>query len=245
MFAAKRLTRCLLSSLLIGMGCTPARPIEGVWRPGPGEDPDRIPGPMKNFGPFDSYADALKAACPLILSKPNATVGHLQDLNPELAKRVATEYCAWLYYTREHKYEMSMLTDLPQPDDFMTNRKSCILPSFVHDPRYERGEIKYIFAVHNHPFGSILSPQDLHFIEEKASTHPWELETKSGTIRLSTIAFFSKSKNPALPTCDGFYQYVPATREIMTWTQIQGQWGRTERGVVRWLDDGTYRIEKR
>jgi len=245
MSATKYLTPCLLGSLVLGLGCVPVKPIEGVWRPGLGEDPDRIPGPMKNFGPFDSYADALKAACPLILAKPNATVGYLQDLNPELATRVATEYCAWLYYTPEHKYEMSMLTDLSRPDDLVTHRKSCILPTFVSDSRYERGELKYIFALHNHPFGSVLSPLDLHFIEEKASTHDWEIKLQKGKVRLATIAFFSKSKNPTVPTCDGFYQYVPATREIMTWTQTQGQWDRTEYGVVRWLDDGTYRIDKR
>src|SRR5687768_14601584 len=98
MSATKYLTTCLLGSLVLGLGCTSPRPIEGVWRPGPGEDPDRIPGPMTDFGPFNTYADALTAACPLILSKPNATVGYLQDVNPELARRTATEYCAWLYY---------------------------------------------------------------------------------------------------------------------------------------------------
>ena len=60
----KRLFLWLSVSLLSGLGCSASKPVEGVWRPGPGEDPDRIPGPMKNFGPFDSYADALKAACP-------------------------------------------------------------------------------------------------------------------------------------------------------------------------------------
>lgn len=84
----------LLLSVLVSLGCVPSRPVEGVWRPGPGDDPEQIPGPMQNFGPFASYADALKAACPLILSKPHATVGHLQDVNPELARRTATEYCA-------------------------------------------------------------------------------------------------------------------------------------------------------
>ncbi|QRK10253.1 hypothetical protein JQX13_09225 [Archangium violaceum] len=143
---------------------------------------------MKNLGPIDAYADALKAACPLILSKPNATVGYLVDLNPELAVRTATEYCAWLYYTPEHKYEMSMLTDLSKLDDLVANKKTCLLPTFVRDPRYERGEIKYIFALHN--------------------------------------------------------QYIPATRELMTWSQIDGNWERTEYGIVSWINDKTYRLDK-
>lgn len=140
---------------------------------------------------------------------------------------------------------MSMLTDLSMPDDFVTHRKSCILPTFVSDPRYERSEIKHIFALHNHPFGSDLSPLDLRFIEEKASLHDWEIRLKSGSIRLSTIAFFSKSRDPAAPTCDGFHQYVPATREIMTWTQIRGRWEKMERGFIRWKADGSFWIEKR
>ncbi|HYO57341.1 hypothetical protein [Archangium sp.] len=137
---------------------------------------------MKNFGPFDSYADALKAACPRILSKPNATVGHLKDSNPELAHRVATEYCAWLYYTPEHKYEMSMLTDRSAPGDLVTGTKTCLLPTFVNDARYAPGDLKYIFALHNHPFGMPLSTMDRLLIEEMASIHDWELKTKNGTV---------------------------------------------------------------
>jgi hypothetical protein len=191
--------QCLLVLLLVGLACTPPRPVEGVWRPGPGEDADYIPGPMKNFGSFDSYPDALKAACPLILSKPNATVGHLLNLDPKLAARAATEYCAWLYYTPEHKYEMSMLTDLSKPDDLVTNKRTCMLPTFVSDPRYERGELKYIFALHNHPFGRPLSTIDYRFIEELARHHDWEVETTAGKLRLAVIAFFSNSRTPRRP----------------------------------------------
>ncbi len=199
---------------------------------------------MKNFGPFDSYTDALLAACPLLLSKPHATVGHLRDSNPELAHRTATEYCAWLYYTPEHKYEMSMLSDRPKPDDLVTGKKSCLLPTFVDDSRYAPGELKYIFALHNHPFGTPLSSIDYHFIEEMANHHDWEVETTKGRIRLSIIAFFSHSKSPGAPTCDGFYQYIPATREVMMWVQTQGRWKKTKHESLRWLDDRTYRFER-
>jgi hypothetical protein len=154
-------------------------------------------------------------------------VGYLQDSNPELARRTATEYCAWLYYTPESKYEMSMLTDLSRPDDLVANKKSCVLPTFVSDPRYERAELKYIFALHNHPLGTSISDLDMHFIEEMASTHEWLIKTKNnGEILLSIIAFFSRSKDPSLPTCDGFYQYVPATLTMVQWTQTQGRWKR-------------------
>ncbi len=236
---------CLLRvAFLMGLGCASSRPVEGVWRPGPGEDLGRIPGPMKNFGPFETFADALKAACPLILSKPNAMVGHLKDTDPRLAFRVATEYCAWLYYTPAHQYEMSMLTDQSAPDDLGAGRRSCLLPAGVNDARYPAGELKYIFALHNHPFGGLPSPNDLRFIDEMAGLHAWAIETKNSKVLLSIIAFFSNSKDPEAPSCDGFYQYVPATRLMLKWTQLQGEWNREELGTVTWLNGKTYRIDK-
>ncbi len=236
----------LLASLsaLSPLGCSTPRPIEGVWRPGSGEDSESIPGPMKNFGPFDSFADALKAACPLILSKPNATVGSLEDSDPRLARRISTEYCAWLYYTPEHKYEMSMLTDQSNPDDLVTGKRSCRLPASVRDSRYTPDALKHIFALHNHPRGTPPSPADLRFSEEMAGLHGWVIDTKNTQVLLSIITFFSKSKDPEAPTCDGFYQYVPATRVMLKWTHSQGEWGRELLGTVTWVDEETYRIDK-
>jgi hypothetical protein len=80
---------------LLGFGCAfPQAADPHIWRPAPGQNPESIPGPLKNFGSFDTFSDAVKAACPLILSKPNATVVHLQERDPKLALRVSTEYCA-------------------------------------------------------------------------------------------------------------------------------------------------------
>ena len=200
---------------------------------------------MRGFGPFDSFADALKAACPLILSKPHANVGHLKASDPRLAFRVSTEYCAWLYYTPDHRYEMSMLTDQSATDDLLTGRRSCVLPAFVDDPRYSPGELKYIFALHNHPFGGPPSPGDLLFSDEMANLHAWAIETKNSKILLSIIAFFSNSADPERPSCDGFFQYVPATREMLKWTHTQGIWTREELGTVTWLNEKTYRLDKK
>ena len=230
---------------LAGLGCSSPKPVQGVWRPGPGDKADHIPGPMKGFGPFDSFADALKAACPLILAKPNATVGHLKDADRRLAFRVSTEYCAWLYYTPDDRYEMSMLTDQSAPDDLLTGRRSCILPAFVDDSRYAPSELKYIFALHNHPFGGLPSPSDLRFTDEMAQLHAWAIETKNSKVLLSIIAFFSNSTDPERPTCDGFYQYVPATRDMLKWTHTQGVWEREELGLVTWLDGKNYRLDKK
>lgn len=109
------------------LGCAPAPAVEGVWRPGPGASRDSIPGPLKNFGPHVLAADALTAACPLILSKPNATVVHLQEAQPEVALRAATEYCAWLYVTPEGHYEMSMLSDSSRPGDGVRGLRNAAL----------------------------------------------------------------------------------------------------------------------
>ncbi|HSP80918.1 MAG TPA: hypothetical protein VLQ93_20490, partial [Myxococcaceae bacterium] len=121
-----------LGPLLVSLACSSPKPVDPhVWRPTSGKGADSIPGPLKNFGPFESFSDALKATCPLILSKPNATVGHLQERDPKLALRVATEYCAWLYYTPEHKYELSMLTDVPAPGSALQGEATCLLPPNV------------------------------------------------------------------------------------------------------------------
>lgn len=232
-----------LIPLLGALACSSSKPVPGVWRPEPGKEPTRgIPGPMRGFGPFNSFSDALQAACPMILSKPNATMGHLQDTAPDLAFRVSTEYCAWLYYTPDHNYEMSLLTDQSAPDDLMTGRRSCILPASVEDARYPSSALKYIFALHNHPFGGLPSPGDLRFTDEMARLHAWAVETKDSKVLLSIIAFFSKSKDPKAPTCDGFYQYIPATLDMLKWTHAQGAWEREELGTVTWINETSYRI---
>jgi hypothetical protein len=89
---------------------------------------------MPEFGPFDNASDALGAACSLFMSKPNASVGHIQD--PDIALRVSAEYCAWLYYTPDHKYQMSMMTDQSALDDPQRKRRTCRLPAYVEDPRF-------------------------------------------------------------------------------------------------------------
>ncbi|PTL84565.1 hypothetical protein [Vitiosangium sp. GDMCC 1.1324] len=161
-----------LVPLLVGLACSSPKPIDPrVWRPTSNDRAEYIPGPLKSFGSFDNPSDALKAACPLILSKPNATVGHLQERDPELAVRVATEYCAWLYYTPEHKYELSMLTDVPAPGSALQGEATCLLPPNVDDPRYAPSSIKYIILLHNHPFSSEISKPDVNFAIAMANAH--------------------------------------------------------------------------
>jgi hypothetical protein len=122
-------------------------------------------------------------------------------------------------------YELSMLTDRSEPGDVLTGRKSCVLPAFVNDARYASSDLKYIIALHNHPFGTQISERDMRFIEAMASVHEWVITTRNhGQVLLSIVAFFSRSKAPGAPTCDGFYQYIPAARAMVRWTRTQEKW---------------------
>jgi hypothetical protein len=195
-----------------------------------------IPSPAIG-GPFDSYSHALLAACQKILEKPNATAGHHEHRDFIQRWMLSTEYCAWIYYTPEHKYEISRLSNhsrLPPSD----RRKSCFLPSQVDDPRYPQGAIKYISALHNHPYGSALSDSDIRTIVAQGFEHGFEAETRDGTVFLSVVAFFSNGF--ARPTCDGFHMYVPAMGTVVRWTQNGGKWSCRQTGVIRWRDADSY-----
>ncbi|MFL5350511.1 MAG: hypothetical protein ACJ8AT_37550 [Hyalangium sp.] len=229
--------------LLCNLTCAAPKPIDpDIWRPRPGEElGDRIPGPLKNFGPFDSFADALEAACPRILTKPNATMLHLlgNNSNPDrqdlkTALRFATEYCDWLYYTPDHKYKLSMISNLEEPGDDLNMTATCKLPPSVDDPAYSPNSIKYIFYLHNHPFAGELSDRDINLAVEMANAHELVVDTKNQKVPFAVIAFFSNARDGEKPTCDGFYQYIPATRELLRWTQSEGHWKGTKTGIVIW-----------
>jgi len=222
----------------------PQRIDPDVWRPGSGGSSELIPGPLENFGPFDSFSEAVQAACPRILSKPNATVVHLQKADPALATRVATEYCAWLYYTPARKYELSMLTDQEEPGSALNGAASCLLPPRVDDPRYPPDKIKYIFILHNHPFAGELSENDIRLAAAMANAHELVVETRERKVPIAVIAFFSNSETGRNPSCGGFYQYIPATRELLKWNQSGSTWKGKNIGKVIWSSATTFRIER-
>ncbi len=235
----------LLAFLLIGLACASPRPTDPhIWRPASGIPSESIPGPLKNFGPFDSFSNALKAACPLILSKPNATVLHLLEKDPRLALRASTEYCAWLYYTPEHKYELSMLTDMEEPGDDLHGAASCVLPPNVEDPRFPPSSIKYIFILHNHPFAGEISERDVYLAAAMADAHKVVVETLDRKVPLAVIAFFSNSKDSENPTCDGFYQYIPVTGELLKWVNLGGDWKSNKIGTVTWHSAEKFTIRR-
>ncbi len=228
--------RPLLLTLLAG-GCSASSPPPGVVRPRPGEPHlKKLPGPMPHFGPFDSASDALLAACKHILALPNASAGRVDHQDSHTRWRVSSEYCAWVYYTPDRKYELSRLTDQSLADP-LHRRRSCVLPSVVEDQRYAPGSIKYIYALHNHPYGQTLSKLDIGFIVEEGASHGFEVQTKDGDLRLSIVAFFSNSFES--PTCDGFHQYIPATGVVLKWTAAPGAWRCEQTGRVAWNEDLT------
>jgi hypothetical protein len=235
--------RFLVVPLLFWLGCASSQAADPqIWRPTPGQRTETIPGPLKSFGSFDNPSEALKAACPLILSKPNATVVHLQQRDPKLALRVSTEYCAWLYYTPENRYELSMLTDVPAPGSALQGEATCLLPPNVDDPRYAPSSIRYIILLHNHPFSSEISKPDVNFAIAMANAHALIVEAAGRTIPLSVVAFFSKSKDGQNPACDGFYQYIPATSELQKWTNTNGDWKGKKVGMVNWINETEFNI---
>ncbi|MCY1018093.1 hypothetical protein [Pyxidicoccus sp. MSG2] len=188
------------------------------------------------LGPFDSYSDALLAACKRILAKPYASAGRRDHQDFQTRWRVSSEYCAWLYYTPDEQYVVSKLTDQSRVDPVQRS-KSCLLPSTVEDARFPSESLKYVYALHNHPYGSELTDRDIRFIVSEGTEHGFESETKDGRLRLSVVAFFSN--HVAEPTCDGFHQYIPMTGQLLKWTQAEGRWSCEQTGSVVWsADDG-------
>jgi hypothetical protein len=204
-----------------------------VVRPPPGEPLlETIPGPM--LGPFDSYQAALLAACNKIVKKPHATAGRKDHPQFDVRWRVSSEYCAWLYYTPDEKYVISKLTDQTHADPALRSKR-CALPPFVDDPRYPPESIHYIYALHNHLYDDRISDLDIHHMVDEGRAHGVEAETKDGSLKLSMIAYFANSFED--PQCDGFYQYIPPTHQILKWVKVRGKWECSQTHRVVWRNN--------
>lgn len=199
---------------------------------------------MPGFGPFSSFSDALIAACPLILEKPHATAGFPSAQDFQLRWRLSKEYCAWLYYTPAHQYEMSMLATNVVQDD--ARKRSCALPAIVDDPRYPSDSLGYVFVLHNHPFEDTISENDIRFVVSMATLHGLEFKTETGSVPLSIVAFFSDSGDVERPRCGGFFQYIPKTGEVLKWTTSgPGRWHKRQSATVTWTSETRYRIDRK
>lgn len=218
-------------------------------RPSPGAPLlESLPGP--GFGPFDSYPLALASMCERMLAQPHSSAGRRPPPTATREEkdtfstrwRVSTEYCAWMYYTPDERYEVSKLTDQTRPEPTGTS-KHCFLPSTVEDRRYPPDSIKYIFVLHTHPFDTPISEDDVLFIVSQGLVHGFEPRTKDGDLRLSMVAFFSNDH--ANPRCDGFYVYTPQTSQILKWTRDQGRWMCEQTHVVKWREGESLQFDLR
>jgi hypothetical protein len=224
--------------VLVVCGCSASPPPTGVVRFDPRNIPKDVEGPFPNFGPFDTRWDALLAACPLILSQPNATAGRTDDMNFDVRWRASEEYCAWLYYTPADKYEMSMLVESSEPIR-NSHERICRAPAFVNDKRYPQSSLKHLYFLHNHPaFPTNLSELDIAALARIAQIHGGFVETKEGRIPVSIIAFISTSYPPQPASCDGFYEYSHGSTEVFKWLPDEhGQWRKSLAGTITWSSE--------
>jgi hypothetical protein len=224
--------------LLILNACAPSPPPPGVVRFDSRNIPHDLEGPFPNFGPFDTRWDALLAACPLILSQPNATAGRMGDTSYDVRWRTSNEYCAWLYYTPDDKYEMSLLVESTEPA-FSNRERRCKAPAFVHDKRYPQSSLKHLYFLHNHSaVPTNLSDYDIAAVVRIAQIHGSFVETREGKIPVSIIAFISNSYVPQPSSCDGFYEYSHGSAEVTRWIPgSHGQWQKTKAGTVTWHNE--------
>jgi hypothetical protein len=223
--------------LLSLCACSPPKQIPGVVVPEPGNTLASLPGPMPNFGPFETAADAIFAACPFILSKPHAVAGRESDPNFKLYFQLSTEYCGLLYYTPDKKIEMSMLATAYAQDD--SGVRKCPSVSSVDDQRYPSGSLKYVYILHNHVYAQELSDKDIHLVVDLCKEHGFHMMTQDKDVYLGIIAFFSNGTD-ARPTCDGFFQYVPALGMMWKWTFQEGQWHKDPYKKVIWTSPSTF-----
>jgi proteasome lid subunit RPN8/RPN11 len=201
---------------------------------------------MPDFGSFESSWDAILAACPVILSQPRATAGHREDMSFDPRWRASTEYCAWLYYTPDEKFEMSMLvqsTVTTPPDD--QGERGCSMPAFVDDKRYPPRSLKHVYVLHNHPaVPTQLSQKDIAAIAKVARIHGEFVETKEGKIPVGIVAFFSNSYASNPTACDGFFEYSMGSNDVVKWTpDEQGTWRREKAGTVTWISKTEFRFD--
>jgi proteasome lid subunit RPN8/RPN11 len=220
--------------VLVACGCAYPPPL-GVLRIDHKHPPKSVEGPIVlNFGPFDSRWDALIAACPLILSMPGATAGRQDGMGFDVRWRMSREYCSWVYYTPDRKYEMSMLVEGPESLPYEQNKRSCQLPMFVEDKRYAKESLEYVYFLHGHPeFPTTLSERDMEAIALIRKHHGSFAATREGNVSVGFIAFFANSYSPVHAECDGFFEYRLGSNEVLKWTHDeQGRWHSEEVATV-------------
>ncbi|MFP2929823.1 hypothetical protein ACLESO_32450 [Pyxidicoccus sp. 3LG] len=229
-----------LCTLLVA--CASSGPSGHIVTPDTGETLTSIPGPMPDFGPFDSVADAILAACPVIVRQPHALIPvprTAQDFG--VYWRAASEYCAWLYSVDGEHVEMSLLATSRIQDD--PSKRRCDLPARVADSRHPEATVAYLVMLHNHPSGASISVPDLYAIAGMASTHGAVQKFRGQQVSISIVAFVGKENRDGTPGCAGFYHYVPArSDEIVRYTIDDERLMKQVVARVAWSVEGAPKV---
>lgn len=229
----------LTSSCTVAPALPPDVVVIPSERPPPGYE-YALPAPLKG-GPFPTYFDAMVHACPRLMSLPGAfkrkvSLKRFGDLYVQYARDDSTEYCAWIYYTPEGTYEISLIATPEEQGG--GNSRQCTLPRRVIDPRYAHksaypdARIKYAIAIHSHPSPRIFSQEDIIYIVEM-ERYLRETLHDNGEFRLGIVAFFSREDRDE-PSCDGFFFYNTSARTIQMWTA--GEDGGWQSQIVATVD---------
>lgn len=231
----------LVSLAALVLACTTPNQNAQVIQPNPGETLASVPGPMPDFGPFDSIGEASFAACPVIMKQPHALIPvSKSDQNFRVYWRTASEYCAWLYSIDQKHVDMSLLVTSPVQDD--PSRRRCDLPANVVDGRQPEAAIAYLVMLHNHPLDDKLSLADLQAIADMARIHGATAEFQGRRVSISIVAFFGQERD-GTPTCAGFYHYVPAQGDnIIAYRVRDGRLTSHAVARVSWSGTGTPKI---
>jgi hypothetical protein len=224
-----------LSVLLIA--CAAPSPNPHVVHPKLGETLTSVPGPLPNFGPFASVAEAILAACPVIMRQPHALIPVPRtDQNFSVYWRAASEYCAWLYSVDGEHVDMSLMATSPVQDD--PSKRRCDLPAQVADGRHPEATMAYLVMLHNHAAGESLSLNDLYAIADMARIHGITTRFRGQQTSMSIVAFIGRERG-GQPECAGFYHYVPArSDEILRYTVDNERLTKKVVARVAWSDEG-------
>jgi hypothetical protein len=159
--------------------------------------------------------------------KRKVSLKRFGDFYVQYTQDDSTEYCAWIYYTPQNNYDLSLIATPDSQSE--ADRRFCNLPRRVIDARYVDGtgypdaRIQYAIAIHTHPSPRIFTQEDIIYIVEMEQ-YLRETLHDNGQIRLGMAAFFSREDRDE-PSCDGFFFYRTSARTIQMWTKNEnGAW---------------------
>jgi hypothetical protein len=102
----------------------------------------------------------------------------------------------------------------------------------------------YVYLLHSHSYENELSDKDIRAIVALGREHGFVAKVQDQDVRLGIIAFFSNGSYDN-PSCDGFFEYIPATEKVSRWTVKDGQWKPAPYADVVWTSPSDYIIKRK